>query len=214
MSRPSAALPPRSAPGKPATSAGLRELRRGQILIAARRIVATEGLDALTFNALEDALDFSRGVITYHFADKEELVEALLFHAVDEIDAGTDLLLERSASMEEKVRAILASKVRGFLEKEEASRVLLSFWARAGRDDRAREVNRALFTRYRAESASLVKAARKDKPKLSLDAQGFAALLVGAVIGLVVQRLVEPGAFPLEAALDEAARACASRLRG
>ena len=213
MSR-AAASSSRPAPAaRPASNASLRELRRAQILVAARRIVATDGLDALTFNALEDALDFSRGVITYHFADKEELVEALLFHAVDEIDAGTDLLLERSATLDEKVRAVVQSKVRGFLEKEEASRVLLAFWSRAGRDDRAREVNRALFPRYRAEAASLAKAARKEKPKLALDVAGFGASMVAAVIGLSVQILVQPDAFALEPAIDEAARALASRLR-
>ena len=124
----------------PPSTNGVREMRRGQILLAARAIAAGEGLESLTFAALEEKLGFSRGVITYHFSDKEDLIEALLLSAIDEIDAGTDVLLSRSSTLEEKVRAALASKARGFLEKEEAARVLISFWSRAGRDARAKKI--------------------------------------------------------------------------
>ncbi len=217
----------RPAKREPTSSSGLRALRRSQILLAARAIVARDGLEALTFSSLEEQLGYSRGVITYHFADKEELVEELLFAAVAEIDADTSVRLSRSSTLDEKVRAVLASKARGFLEKEEASRVLLSFWGRAGRDARARRVHSELFARYRAEAATLAKAARKErsqeghaKPDLKQDASldinpdAFGALLVGVIIGLAVQAILQPDAFSLDAAVEEAARAFSARLRG
>ena len=206
----------RHARREPASSSGLRALRRSQILLAARAIVSRDGLEALTFSSLEEQLGYSRGVITYHFADKEELVEELLFAAVAEIDADTSVALSRSSTLDEKVRAVLASKARGFLEKEEASRVLLSFWGRAGRDARARKVHGQLFARYRAEAATLAKAARKERPSESpsINAEAFGALLVGVIIGLAVQAILQPDAFPLDAAVEEAARAFSARLRG
>jgi AcrR family transcriptional regulator len=200
----------------PLASGGVRELRRAQILAAARALVAAEGLEALTFGALEERLGFSRGVITYHFADKDEVAFALLKSAIVEIDAGTDVALSRSSTLEEKVRAVLASKARGFLEKQEAARVLLSFWGRAGRDARARKVHGELFARYRAEAASLAKLARKERPERTgkLDPDAFGALLVGAIIGLAVQAILQPDAFVLDLAIEEAARAFCARLRG
>src|SRR5205814_9753674 len=56
-------------------SDSLRDLRRAQIVAAAREIVAGDGLESLTIGALEKRLGFSRGVITYHFRDKDEIVE-------------------------------------------------------------------------------------------------------------------------------------------
>ena len=56
----------------------VRDLRRAQIIAAARAIVCRDGLDALTIGALEQKLAFTRGVITYHFAGKDDIVRALL----------------------------------------------------------------------------------------------------------------------------------------
>jgi len=204
----------RAGAGENAIGQSVRELRRGQILAASRALVAGEGLEALTFGALEEKLGFSRGVITYHFSDKEDLIEALLLSAIDEIDAGTDVLLSRSSTLEEKVRAALASKARGFLEKEEAARVLISFWSRAGRDARAKKVHSDLFARYRAEAASLARLAKKEKPSVKVDPDAFGALMVGAIIGLAVQAILQPDAFQLDQAIEEATRSFCARLRG
>ncbi len=192
----------------------VREVRRAQILAAARTLVARDGLEALTFGALEAVLGFSRGVMTYHFADKEELTLALLMSAVAEIDADTSVRLGRTSTLEEKVRAVLASKARGFLTRKEASRVLLSFWGRAGNDARARAVHNELFARYRSESATLARAARKERPSIAINPDAFGALLVGAIIGLAVQAILQPDAFELDAAIEEASRMFAARLRG
>src|ERR1700722_2409301 len=75
----------------------VRDLRRGQILTAARRLVAEHGLEALTIGALEDRLAFTRGVITYHFANKDEIVRAVFASAIDEIDASVRREVEGGA---------------------------------------------------------------------------------------------------------------------
>jgi len=204
----------RAGAGENAIGQSVRELRRGQILAASRALVAGEGLEALTFGALEEKLGFSRGVITYHFADKDELVLALLMSAIAEIDASTAMAVSRSSTLDEKVRAVIASKARDFLERKEATRVLLSFWGRAGSDARARAVHCELFARYRGQSASLARLARKERPGLVIDAEAMGALLVGTIIGLAVQGILQPDAFQLDAALEEAARMFSARLRG
>jgi len=112
----------------------VRDFRRGQIVAAARRIVAEQGLDALTFGALEERLAFTRGVVTYHFASKDDLVRAVFASAIAEIDAAVIAQVEASASIEDKLRAILRANVRGFIERAEAGRVLLSFWGRLSSD--------------------------------------------------------------------------------
>jgi TetR/AcrR family fatty acid metabolism transcriptional regulator len=200
--------------GKRTPDAGLHELRRKQIIAAARALVSEEGIEALTISGLESRVHFSRGVITYHFADKDEIVEALLQSAVAEIDADTEVRLRKSGTLEEKVLQVFASKARGFLERREASAVLIALWGRAGRDERARRVHAALFARYRGQAASLARLAQRERPEVQLDAAAFGALFVGAVIGLAVQAILQPDAFALDAAIGEAARAFTARLRG
>jgi AcrR family transcriptional regulator len=185
----------------------LRDLRRKQIVAAARALVATRGLDALTMSALEKSLKFSRGVITYHFRDKDEIVAAVLESALHEIDASTQAMVDAGATPVEKVRAVLAANLRGFLSKREAGLILLSFWGRIGSDPQVRKANARLYATYRKRTASVLAAFP------GVDAQPLAALIVGIVIGIAAQAYFEPGSIDTDAALEEAARSVLARLR-
>jgi AcrR family transcriptional regulator len=193
-------------------AATVRDLRRGQIIAAAREIVAGRGLEALTVGALEQRLDFTRGVITYHFRDKDEIVKAVLASAIDEIDRATAAEVQASLTFPEKLEAVLRTKVRGFLENREAAHILLSFWGRILHDRRVREVNARLYRTYRAQSERLLADGRKAGVFAAVPAGALAALLVGTVIGIVVQAIFEPGAIDPDACVREAARALLARL--
>ena len=199
--------------GRTAAQKSLRDLRRGQIVAAARALVAAGGLEALTIGALEEKLGFSRGVITYHFDDKDEIVEAVLRSAVEDIDADTAAEVSAAESFDEKLAAVLRTKLRGFSANREAGRILLSFWGRLWSDRRARRVNEELFARYREESRGLIAAGQAAGAfAKDADADAFGALLVGIVIGLATQQAVQEDAFDAEAALQEAARSLCARL--
>ncbi|MBS2021069.1 MAG: TetR family transcriptional regulator C-terminal domain-containing protein, partial [Deltaproteobacteria bacterium] len=163
-----------------------------------------------TIAALEGALGFSRGVITYHFADKNEIVEAVLTSALAEIDARTTEEVGAAESLEDKVRAVLRTKVDGFLRSAEATRVLLAFWGRMASDDRARKLTAQMFAGYRKQGAQLAKWVLGPLAKKRADAMG--TLFVSVVIGVVVMAMIDPGEVEVQAAIDEAARAFARRL--
>lgn len=189
-----------------------RDLRRGQIIAAARRLVADGGHSALTINALERELGFTRGVITYHFANKDEIVLGLLDDAIAEIDQATALSVQAEEHASAKLRAAIAGMVRGFLAIEEAGRVLLSFWSRLKEDQRAAEKNAALYRRWRHASSELVRRGQAAGELGPGDPDALGALLVGIVIGVVTQAWFEPGAIDPEAVVDEAATAVIARL--
>jgi len=198
-----------------AAQKSLRDLRRTQIVAAARALVAQGGLDALTIGALEERLGFSRGVITYHFDDKDEIVEEVLRSAVDDIDADTTAQVATAPTFDEKLRAVLRTKLHGFSANREAGRILMTFWGRLWSDKRARSVNQELLARYRDQSRSLIQAGQAAGAfARDADADALGALLVGTVIGLATQQAVQEDAFDAEAALDEAARSFAARLSG
>lgn len=150
----------------------VRGSRRAEIIAAARALIVESGVEGLTIGRLEKRLPFTRGVITYHFENRAEIVDAVLQSALEEIDASTEVEVER----DDPVRAVLRTKVQGFLEHPEATTILLAFWMRAGFDERGRQVNRELFARYRRQSTRLFDGD-----------DAMAALLVGQVIGIVMQ---------------------------
>ena len=190
----------------------VRDFRRGQIVAAARRIVAEQGLESLTFGALEERLSFTRGVITYHFASKDEIVRAVFTSAIEEIDAAVKSEVLASASVEDKIRSVLRANVRGFVDRAEAGRVLLSFWGRLSSDAEARRLNAKLYARYRARSARLLRDAIGTGAIARVDPKAMAALLVGIVLGIAMQHYFDPGSIDVDAAVAEAEETVLARV--
>ncbi len=191
----------------------VRDQRRHQIVVAARRIVAEQGLDALTFGALEERLAFTRGVITYHFASKDEIVRAVFTSAIEEIDAAVRAGVDAAPSIEDKIRAIIRGNVRGYVDRAEAGRVLLSFWGHLSSDGEIRRINAELYARYRAHCAKVVAKARAAHAIANVDPGAMATLLVGIVLGIATQHYFEPGAIDVDAAIDEGAESVIARVR-
>jgi AcrR family transcriptional regulator len=192
----------------------LRELRRGQIVAIARKIVADEGLEALTIGSLEARLAFSRGVITYHFQNKDDIVHAVLESAIEEIDAGTAAQLAPGMPADEKLKTALRTYIRGFVEHVEATKILLSFWGRISSDKRARKANATLYASYRKGVAQMIESG-KASGELAADVNvdGMAAVIVGLVIGVAMQSYFEKGAIDSELAIEESIHAALARLK-
>jgi len=193
-------------------SDSLRDLRRSQIVATARAIVASEGVEALTIAALESKLAFSRGVISYHFDGKADLVRAVLESAVAEIDAAVRTKVEAATTPEDRVRAILRGNVHGFIERVEAGRVLLSFWGRITSDKAVRAQNARLYAHYRRGAARVIADGRKSGAFGDVDVDAMATLLVGTVIGIATQAYFDPGAIDVPRSLEEAERTVLARL--
>jgi len=191
----------------------VRDLRRGQIVAVGRKIVAEEGLEALTISALEKRLAYSRGVITYHFDDKEDIVYAILDSAIEEIDAHTAAELSRALPFADKLRVVLSSYVRGFISHPEAGRILLAFWGRLSSDRRARRANAGLYAGYRRGAKRILEEGRDAgmlAPEVDVDAA--AAMLVGIVLGIVNQWYFERSSIDPDAVVAEATQTVLSRL--
>lgn len=197
----------------PSLASPRRDRRRAEIVSAARRIVAERGLEALTFAALEKKLEFTRGVTTYHFRDKDDLLRAVLESAVREIAQATESEVRAQDSPADKLRALLHTQTRGFLDRVEAGRVLFAFWSRLQADEGARRRNALLYAAYRRQTARLLKEGMRLGAFRAAPVEPLAALVVGIVLGLVAQQHFAPGAVPLDAAVDEAAAALLARLK-
>jgi AcrR family transcriptional regulator len=198
-------------PAKKSLKLSLRVLRRAEIVAAAGAIVASQGLDALTVAALEERLGYSRGVITYHFRDKDEIVDAVLAGALAEIDAATQAAVDASGTPGEKVRAVLRANLRGFLDHRDAGLVLLSFWGRLS-DANVRKASARLHATYRERTASVLKAGIKKTAFAPVDCEALAAVIVGLVIGIAAQAYIDPKGIDTDRALEEATRSVLARL--
>ena len=189
-----------------------RERRRCEIVAVARKLIAGSGLEALTISALERRLEFSRGVITYHFDNKDDIIEAVLVSALDEIDDATVAQMKASLTLADKVQAMIGQTVRGFLEHGEAAAILISFWGRIPSDEGATQLNARLYRGYRRNAARLIEEALSGRPRPDRDVQAMAALFVSVVIGIVTQSYFEPDVIDVPSCIDAACRTLMTQL--
>ena len=196
----------------PNTIRSVRDLRRSQIIAAARELVGERGLEGLTIGALERKLDFTRGVITYHFRDKGEIEVAVLESALEEIDRATLAEARVSQTFADRVRAVVDTKVRGMLAHREAQAILMSYWVRLPSDRRIAALNAKLFAGWRAQAVTLVRLGQSQGSVAPhVPESEFAALLVGSVLGIVLQIVFDPTRDSADALIEEAVQWVLSR---
>lgn len=185
----------------------LQELRRHQIIKAARQLIVDKGLAAMTFSELEGRLEFSRGVITYHFKNKNDILIAILESAVNEINEATGKAIISGGNMSDKLTAMVTTTVRGFIERPEAGIILMSFWSRIPSDPHVAEINARLHRSWRFFAGELVKQAQDRGEFRETEVEPIAANVVAIVIGIVTQHFFEPGAFDVQRAATAACKA-------
>ncbi|MFD8943837.1 TetR/AcrR family transcriptional regulator, partial [Streptomyces californicus] len=65
----------------------MRTSKRTQILDAATRVVQREGVKSVTFDSVAAEAGVTKGGLLYHFASREDLVQAIHQHLADRWEA-------------------------------------------------------------------------------------------------------------------------------
>ncbi|KCZ96488.1 TetR family transcriptional regulator [Hyphomonas hirschiana VP5] len=193
-----------AAPPGRMTQAERRDRSERELLAAAIRVVAGQGVSAATFDAIGREAGFSRGLVTQRFGSKDGLIRALITHLhewqadglddaqVAEMDGLTALCAFaelhcetiRSSVETDTYFMLLAAAVADRLETREAFR-------------ESHEIERVLIRGFieRGQASGDI---RKD-----VDADAEALLAGCSLLGMRMQALVDPGfdAAPVRDAL-------------
>lgn len=165
--------------------------------------MSTGGLEGLTIAKLEEALGVSRGVITYHFTNKDEIVHAVLASAIEEIDIAIVTNVRAGKSASQRARTALTTTTLEYVRRTDALRILLSFLGRSISDPTAHEQTSQFYAKYRAWSAVLVDEARASGEFRNVSTKASSALLVGVTLGIAVQAYFDADAIDVDKTIAE-----------
>lgn len=163
-------------------------VRRRQIILAVRQVIANEGVGAVTIARIAEVMGTSRGVVNYHFKNKDEIVREALHSAVKDASEATDQAVSAADDLESIVRLVvgLASSDSDWWK------IYAAFLAEAIHDDFAREMIRTTDRSFRENLAT------------TLGNPARAAIVLALMKGLALQRLVDEE-LDVNAALDTSA---------
>ncbi|MFJ6071005.1 TetR/AcrR family transcriptional regulator [Streptomyces sp. NPDC093065] len=174
-------------------SKGDHEARRRDVSAAVWQVMATRGFAGLTLRAVAAELGATTGLLTHYFPTKHTLVEYAL-----------DLLEERTQSRPRRhagrgpaaLRDALLDVLPLTAEATDSNRIWVSSWDTALSDPALTSDYGRKYARSRERLRTRVAAAQElgelppgDPTRIAASAQSF-------VLGLVVQALFDPAAFP------------------
>ncbi|MFF4825056.1 TetR/AcrR family transcriptional regulator [Streptomyces sp. NPDC001312] len=172
---------------------GDHEARRRDVSEAVWRVLAAHGFRGLTMRAVAAELDATTGLLTHYFPTKRDLVA----YALDLLEARSESRLRRTAGEGmSAVRAALLDILPLTGEATVGNRIWVSSWDAALADPELSVDYARKYARSRDKLRDLVAAAQHLGELPTGDPARIAAGAQSYVLGLVVQALFDPEAFP------------------
>lgn len=166
---------------------------RGRLLAAAADLFAEHGIDAVSVDAIAEAADRTSGAVYAHFGSKQGLLLAVL----DSWKQSVLTALFADVAVTDSPMGQLAAVWDNVGDRSDGGRWALlehELWLRATRDTDVADVLRARDAESRRRSArELAKWATAVDARPAANADDLATLVKALLIGLDMQRRIDPG---------------------
>jgi AcrR family transcriptional regulator len=168
---------------------------RSELLNAALRVFARRGYSQARVDEIAAEAGYSKGALYWHFASKEELLDALLEERIDQPLRERVALL--ASAPPERDMALEATRefARQLAEQREALLLEREYWSLAIRDPqlRARFLERQHEFRGALAAALQARARHLGTPDMPMAAEDVARVVMSIIGGLTLDELIEPG---------------------
>ncbi len=173
-----------------------KELRRRQILDAAVATFAARGYDKTTMEDIRVASDVSKGTLYLYFHSKEALFAAV----VEVMFADLLVYVEQAAAQSHadspaaRLQSFLGALNQAIGQVDHLIGLYTDFFVQAWQHDLVRAVLADAYRRYISVLASLVQQGIDEGEFHGVDARLTARIIIGALDGILLQKLIDPSA--------------------
>ena len=172
--------------------ASVAELRRGEIVDGAIRLIARAGYEATTMRGLAAELDVSTGTITHWFATKDHVLAATLEELAARFAARMAAELEGADGARAQLVAIGDASVPDTQERAAEQRVWSELAARAARTPELAGLHGRLYAGWRRQMERAVDAGIAAGELRAVDAAEWARTYAALLDGLGLHALLHP----------------------
>ena len=179
-----------------------RTAKTGAILRAATQVLAEQGYQAATMDAIADRAGIGKGTLYEYFRDKQDL----FFAVFDDYIASMARLARQSAELPSttaaaQIQQVIHPVLAMSAEARDLFPLVFEFWAASASPNRRTRVA-ALFRDNYAEFRRLIaeqihRGQQQGEFDRTADASRIAAVLVGALDGLFLQAWFDPTLDPV-----------------
>jgi AcrR family transcriptional regulator len=168
-------------------------LRREQILRAAFRVAAREGLDALTVRLVATEAGLSTGLVFFHFKSKEALLLALLDSLLETLFEHWEVSEQLSPA--ERLLALLQLDLQDVYQSEDAQATLemfFTYWVMSTHDSAIHERIQHALERSQQAFLPAIQALIDNEPVRfrHVTSEGFVTVILSITQGYAIQTLL------------------------
>lgn len=176
-------------PGKKEAEA----LRWEQIMQAAFRVAAREGLEQLTFRLVAHEAGLSTGLVFFHFKSKEALLLALLDQVLDSLFDRWEV--SENMPPAERLLALIQLDLQDISQSEEVEATLemfFTYWVMSIHDPAINERIQHAIERSKQAFLPTIQALIESEPVRfrHVTPEGFVTVIIGITQGYVIQTLL------------------------
>ena len=110
-----------------------QRVKRAQIVAAAKKVLATQGLTACTARAIADASPLTKSAIHYYFHDVDEIVDEALAEHVEAMLVNLRRAAEGVTDPHERLWRVVEAYLATFAELPHAAFLWFEYWVAASR---------------------------------------------------------------------------------
>ncbi len=181
----------------------IEEKRRSQIVEIAIQTIATQGFSQASLAEIAKEAGISKGVISYHFDGKEELIEEILRSLLRKPAEFVKERVLRAETALEKLRAYIEANFE-FMKRNRVGYVaLVDLWGQRDGAGAHNSLNADAYEPSRHYLAHILEEGQRAGEMRSLSVIPTASLIQGAIDGVMLQWVLDEKAVDLDVARDE-----------
>ncbi|MHB8106623.1 MAG: TetR/AcrR family transcriptional regulator [Candidatus Cryosericum sp.] len=165
---------------------------RSRILAAAEQSFAEHGYDVTSVDNICRAAGISKGAFYYHFPSKGSVFVALLDAWLAELDRQFASVQTSGESVPRQVAAMAAGANEIYHVAGTKWNILLEFWAKAKTDPEVAHSMVAMLRRYQGFFQQVLDRGVSEGSLQVTDSNLAATVLLSAVLGLLLQGILDP----------------------
>jgi TetR/AcrR family transcriptional regulator, fatty acid metabolism regulator protein len=190
----------------------IEETRRKQIIDSAIQIIARNGFQNTSLDDIAENVNVSKGVITYHFASKTDLIHSILQFIIEDIRSNRLPCLQKQLTALEKLRAYIRADFDYFKNHPDTIITLVELWGSLGSRQEKQAFEKATYVPGRTLLQEILSDGQSSGEFGKIDPYSSACVLQGAIDGIMLQWVFNPDRIDFDRACEEVCLAFERRL--
>ncbi len=181
----------------------IEEVRRRQIVDTAIETIAQRGFAHTTLNDIAKQAGVSTGVITYHFKNKDDLIEQSIKKLLEAPNDFVVTRVDKQSSHRDRLRAYITANIEFMREHRSHSVALIYSFGSIGSEQERHRIMARQHAKIRKYLTKILKAGQDTGQFRDFHAETVAQILFAALEGVMLQWVLDEQAIDLTVCADE-----------